>query len=109
MSERGQTERFALVEPRASFTLTSRPSPRQSSRRTRANAVGNRSLSAFGKKSRMGDQNLTEWFEWTDAVEKVFGATSKRNNRITGAEFLNAWRVPAVNQILLGDPPQNLS
>jgi hypothetical protein len=30
-----QTRPFALVEPRASFTLTSRPSPRQSSRRTR--------------------------------------------------------------------------
>src|SRR5215471_14862675 len=45
----GWTRQFALVQPRASFTLTGRHSPRQSSRRTRANAVGIRSLSVFWK------------------------------------------------------------
>ena len=49
----GQTRPFALVEPHASFTLTSRHSPRQSSHRTRGDAVDVRSLSVFGKKSQM--------------------------------------------------------
>jgi hypothetical protein len=47
----GQTRPFALVEPHASFTLTSRHSPRQSSRRSRAIAFA---FLVFGKKSPMG-------------------------------------------------------
>jgi hypothetical protein len=54
----GQTRPFALVEPPASFTLTSRHSTRQSSRRTRADAVGIRSLLAFLEKiRRWADRN----------------------------------------------------
>jgi hypothetical protein len=50
MSAESQTLPFASVEQYASFTLTSRHSPRQSTRRTRADAVYVRLLSLFWKK-----------------------------------------------------------
>jgi len=44
-----------------------------------------------------------------DAVEKVGGMPSARNNRIMGADFLNRYCVfgTRLEPILLGDPPQN--
>ena len=52
MSESGRTRPFAVAEPHSRVTLTSRHSPRQSSRRTRADVVDVRSL-YFWKNSRL--------------------------------------------------------
>jgi hypothetical protein len=55
MAALGQIRPFASVELHASFTLTSRHSPRQSSRRPRADAVDVRSLWVFGKNRGIAD------------------------------------------------------
>jgi hypothetical protein len=77
-----QTRPFALVEPRASFASPSRPSPRQSSRRTRANAVGIRSLSVSGKNREWAGRDCaprTQRRGWT------VDGTMPRNRRMAGA------------------------
>ena len=78
-ASKGQTRPFALIEPRASFTLTSRHSPRQSSRRTRANAVGIRSLSVFGKNREWAGRDCTPR---TQRRGRTVDGTMPRNRRM---------------------------
>jgi hypothetical protein len=86
MAQLGQAQPVALVEPRASFTLTSRHSPRQSCRRTRANTVGIRSLSFLEKKSQMVRRDFSravpETFAMVDGLQVTLSKKPRSDSSV---------------------------